>query len=642
MYLSLVFHNHQPVGQLPWSFEDAWRDSYSPFLDVLEKHPKVKVALHYTGPLLDWLVEHKPETIALVQKLVARGQVEILAGGYNEPILAIWPREDQIAQVTLLRERVQQLFGTDARGLWLAERVWEPALIEPLAASGIDYTFVDSTVFEAGGIDEHSSHGFFSTRDSESKLSVFPINQPLRHILPWKPVDECMDYLQSVHDEQPEALAVFADDGEKFGAWPGTFDHVFTEGWLDDFFTALEDNASWLQTITPGKYNTSRQSLGEVTLPAGSYSEMQEWSRGNWRNFLERYRESRDIYEETLRVRALWKNKKRLAPSKGKAVEKHLLRAQSNDAFWHGVFGGLYLRHLRQAQYRELAEAQVLLDSAKPFARASHEASDDCILENENQKIGFRAQGGAAFLWTSKAARHNAISTLRRYRETYHVAESVWDWYARSMLVDHIFGDDVTPENFETARYREEGDFASEPWELKSTTEKTSVTLRAQRNGHFWHEGVHTPLTITKELALEAGSPDVRVTYQWHNPTNKTVRFWWGSEWNIAVSGSNLPDRHYHADNHKQRLSLEETAVFESVQNPIIGDRWLEFWFEWKFPTPLEMWHVPIYTVSQKEGGDIERTHQSSAFVFHRHIELAPGETKTLDFAVTLTAKRAL
>ena len=156
MLLCLVFHNHQPVGQLPWAFEDAWRDSYSPFLDVLESHPHVRVALHYTGPLLDWLQEHRPETIHRIRDLVARGQVEVLAGGFYEPILAIWPTADQSAQITRLRDRVEQLFGVAPRGLWLAERVWEPDLAHSIRACGIDYTFVDGTVFQLAGMGEEA------------------------------------------------------------------------------------------------------------------------------------------------------------------------------------------------------------------------------------------------------------------------------------------------------------------------------------------------------------------------------------------------------------------------------------------------------------------------------------------------------
>ena len=42
----------------------------------------------------------------------------------------------------------------------------------------------------------------------------------------------------------------FADDGEKFGAWPKTFDHVYTHGWLSRFCDMVRDNADWLEPTT--------------------------------------------------------------------------------------------------------------------------------------------------------------------------------------------------------------------------------------------------------------------------------------------------------------------------------------------------------------------------------------------------------
>ena len=114
MNLSLVLHHHQPVGQLPWAIEDVANRAYQPFLEALEKHPEVPVALHYTGPLLDWLAAERPQLIETLQALVQRGQVEMLGGGYYEPILAIWPREDQEAQIDLQQRRTRELFGAES------------------------------------------------------------------------------------------------------------------------------------------------------------------------------------------------------------------------------------------------------------------------------------------------------------------------------------------------------------------------------------------------------------------------------------------------------------------------------------------------------------------------------------------------
>ena len=47
----------------------------------------------------------------------------------------------------------------------------------------------------------------------------------------------------------------------------------------------------------------------------------------------------------------------------GKALD-HIWQAQCNCAYWHGVFGGLYLPHLRFGLYRNLIQAQAKLDGA--------------------------------------------------------------------------------------------------------------------------------------------------------------------------------------------------------------------------------------------------------------------------------------
>ena len=54
-------HNHQPVGNFDFIFEDAYQKSYLPFLESLENHPKIRIAQHYSGILLDWIKENHPE-----------------------------------------------------------------------------------------------------------------------------------------------------------------------------------------------------------------------------------------------------------------------------------------------------------------------------------------------------------------------------------------------------------------------------------------------------------------------------------------------------------------------------------------------------------------------------------------------------
>src|SRR5262252_2205287 len=99
MSLALTFHNHQPVGNFGWVFDEVYEKAYEPMVAALERHDGVTLSLHYTGPLIDWFRAQHPEFIERVRALVDRGQVEILGGGYYEPVLASLPERDRIGQL---------------------------------------------------------------------------------------------------------------------------------------------------------------------------------------------------------------------------------------------------------------------------------------------------------------------------------------------------------------------------------------------------------------------------------------------------------------------------------------------------------------------------------------------------------------
>jgi alpha-amylase/alpha-mannosidase (GH57 family) len=93
IHLILVIHAHQPVGNFDSVIENVYQQSYLPFLEHLSRHPSVRIGLHYSGSLLDWLEEHHPEFLDKLGSMSERGQIEILGGGFYEPILIPFPRE---------------------------------------------------------------------------------------------------------------------------------------------------------------------------------------------------------------------------------------------------------------------------------------------------------------------------------------------------------------------------------------------------------------------------------------------------------------------------------------------------------------------------------------------------------------------
>ena len=115
--LILALHDHQPVGNFDGVFAGAYRDSYLPFLEVMEDYPDIPFVLHTSGPLLEWLVQHRPEYVAKVRAMVEAGRVEILGGGYFEPILTMIPHRDRVGQVRqYYATYLEETFGASPPG----------------------------------------------------------------------------------------------------------------------------------------------------------------------------------------------------------------------------------------------------------------------------------------------------------------------------------------------------------------------------------------------------------------------------------------------------------------------------------------------------------------------------------------------
>lgn len=444
-------HLHQPVGNFGYVFEQHVRDVYRPFLEHVRMRNFFPVSLHVSGPLIEWLDANEPSLLDDIRDLVQRGQVELLAAGFYEPILAALPRADRLTQVGWMRAALRERLGADATGLWLTERVWEPDLAADLHDAGIRFALVDDRHFLASGFPRGQLHAPFRTEHDGKPLDLFPIDERLRYLIPFQPPADTVAFLRSLR-AQGRQLAVLADDGEKFGGWPGTREWVFESGWIDRFFDAIH------ALIDTGEVMLSRfdDALAAVPggglayLPTASYREMEGWSlptaaalrfhaleqelgearlaadgalvRGaHWRNFLVKYAEANRMHKKMLALSALC-TERGDPPGARRAIG----RAQCNDAYWHGVFGGLYLPFLRAEVWRNLAMAEQELRTGEgvqcerlDLDRDGHE--ELWIHSSSGSAIVSPVRGGAIEELTDLATGVNLADSLTRRREAYHV-----------------------------------------------------------------------------------------------------------------------------------------------------------------------------------------------------------------------------
>lgn len=456
-------HNHQPIGNFEQVFEKACKKCYSPFLELLEKYPFFKLSLHYCGILFDWLFDNHPELIEKLKTLIRKEQVELLTGGYYEPIFPVIPDEDKIGQIEKLTSFIQDKFNFTPSGMWVAERVWEPHLPKFFAQAGVKFGLLDDSHFKYSGLEDERLLGYYLTEEEGHPLALFPISKKLRYYIPFKEPEEIVDYLKSLSTEEGENLIVYADDGEKFGIWPKTFEHCYEDRWLERFFEKLKENLDWIEMVHFSQALKELPPLGRIYLPTASYYEMMHWALlpkafrefenfenalkekdlfekygifvrgGFWRNFLAKYPESNQMHKRMLylnqKIKKLEINKK-INKNKLLSIKEECWKSQCNDPYWHGVFGGLYLSNLRKPIYEHLIKADKLIDELEHKGKNwieyevidfDKDGNEEIIIESPIFNFYFAPQlGGVLYEMDFKPKDFNLLDILSRREEGYH------------------------------------------------------------------------------------------------------------------------------------------------------------------------------------------------------------------------------
>ncbi len=697
-HLVLLIHAHQPAGNFDSVFEQVYQQSYLPFLEQLEKHPAVRLGLHYSGSLLEWIEHHHPEYFVRLRQLVERRQVELAGGGYYEPILISIPPPDQTEQLRRLNDYLARHFGEVPAGAWLTERVWEPQLPSVLASAGLTYTLVDDLHFLAAGFELEQLHGDFIAEDCGYAVRVLPSLKALRYLLPFRAPEEAIAFLRERAAQQPGGMAAMGDDCEKFGAWPGTYDHCYRYGWVEQFFTALEACADWLVTTPPGEYVATHAPLGRADLPTASYPEMMEWvlptdSRkqfhalseefaarpevlrflrgGQWRGFFSKYAESNLLHKKMLRASELVRElaRRRLDPAKrAKLVRarEHVLRAQCNDAYWHGVFGGLYAPHLRTELWRELVRAETLAhEVAFPRSDAlrierrdfDSDGAEELVVSSRRMSALIRPAGGGTLgALDFRPSAVTLINSLQRRPEAYHdrlreasqgeagavasIHDNVrsreeglerflrYDRWPRNAFRLLLFSpgksfDDYPAISLEENAALAGGDYTVRtigPQHVDLSCETTLEGDASEGPAHricclkrftFAHDGDGISVSCAVELTAAGIEP---------------LRAFVGLELVLNLLAPEESDRYFETPDghHFLRWTAAVPAAPPAAATLRVVDEWQNVAATIEAPGAAEFWVVPIETVSESELG-FERVYQGSQILALWPVEIATG-----------------
>ncbi|HDH06906.1 MAG TPA: DUF1925 domain-containing protein [Thermoproteales archaeon] len=623
-YFIFVIHFHQPVGQLKYVLERVQKKCYEMLLRVFKDFKNIPLTLHFSGPLLLEWEEKFPEYLKELRCLIKGSSFEVIGGTYSESILTLLPYKDRLWQVIEGRELVVEMLGVEPKGLWLPERVWDPTLPSVIAEAGYEYVIVDDEVGYRAKLWKGDVHRAWNTEYDGKIVKVLFIDATIRELLPWRSHSEVLNYLKQF--KEPEYV-LWGSDAEKFGEW---WDSKSAESWLRYFLSNIPD---WVKVVTPSRYLIENKVSGLVYLPPGSYNKMMEWSGGFFPTFLRKYIESNNMHKKMLYVR-----KKLERANVSETAWKYYYLAQCNDAYWHGLFGGIYIPSLRGAIYSNLIKAERLIQDEEYKVLEFDFDLDgwrEVIIEAPFLNLYLKpSDGGTLFELDLKVEGYeaNLLNTLTRVLEPYLEGTGFKpDWYRRVAFREHVWKPWVRLEDWIwNTPFADSSDFALG----KYLYGYVSRGLRLTYLGRNWDNGGKR-IFIEKVFKVEPDKPVVRVYLSWRNMEKEKVFLKLSEEIHLLppLPNSSSVTPYYIVDGEYSKSFYESHVSPWSKRVELkSGD----------YPSIVveqdkrgELWVAPVLSLNRTEKG-IFRTLQGLGLSFNHSVSLNPGESFDVTFTLSV------
>ncbi|MBF0503422.1 MAG: DUF1925 domain-containing protein, partial [Candidatus Riflebacteria bacterium] len=428
---ALVLHAHQPCSNHESVISEVISLAYRPVLMKLFVTPELRLTLHLSGSLIDALLQIDPPLIELIRQMVERRQIELLGGAYHEALLPLIPSVDRREQLKTLAEHIRSTFNVFPRGAWLAERLWQPSLPADLHAAGVEFTVIDESGFlRIGFAEEELTHPFL-TEDEGKRVILIPASRAGPYLLPFADVSSIRNAIVERARRFPGTLWTFADDLEKFGAWPGTAARVHDGGWLNDFFELLTDTSMPVRTVTLSEALFLHPAKGPAYLPTTSYPDFlraalppnrrhEKDLTGHVGNFMVRYPEVNLLHKRMQAASAAVHS----LPKPPRSILDLVWQSQTSCAYWHSWFGGAYFPHQRLAARAaaSLAETQALSRKGDSLIRSDLIDYDMCgedeaLITCPHEWLLVKPRGGIAIAWEDRATGFDRLGCMQMQEE---------------------------------------------------------------------------------------------------------------------------------------------------------------------------------------------------------------------------------
>jgi hypothetical protein len=629
----LGFHNHIPNGIADDEFETIYRTQLKPCVMTLNQYPGIQAVLHYSGVLLQRIYAAHREFFMLIRDLIARKQVELLGGGFYEPLMPLLPLPDKIGQIELQTTYLRQHFGKRPQGCWLPALAWEQNMIGALNTCGMGFTFLDEGQFKLAGLSGEALYAPCFSEDQGKMITVFPISSRVSAGFGLKDASLVLeDFLREIPEGKSRIITVFpeqifAEDGNS----------AATEFRFHSFFEELSRVQGSIEFTLPGKVFKNQGNLrkaffpgsletgthpGNVPLPPGAVPQQ----------FLLRYPEANGIYAKMIFTHVLI-NQLRGDKSRKRTAREELWKAQGYDAFCPGKNGGIYRHPVRKAVYRALIEAEQITRKKGVFIPSlmnfdfDLDGQGEYLFRDEKVNCYVQLEGASVFELDYLPESWNYLDTFNLPLLPSGNGELPPAGHRRTAFADYLVPAAFTPGDARDGRFdgaRFCGRERFEPLEMDRVHGKVCFRLSPNPGVPYGNVEMGKNYCLHKDV--------LSVSYSLINRGEGEERF-------LFIPGIDLS---FPGDGEDYFRILKGAPGIRSPEMVLSGAAGLKF-RDLKNKVTIDLcsdrsfdaWLIPIKTPDRP--GEGNRDHYQSTWILpHKPVQLKPGEVFEMGFTLEL------
>ncbi len=592
--------------------EREYQTNIKPVLTYLYANPAFSLSISMSGLMLEWFDENHPEFKSVLDELITRKQIEMIGGGYYNPLFPLLPPIDRVAQIELYTTLIRRITGKRPRGMYLEGSSWDPSLINGIKTAGMEYLLLDSSVTNTGRPGQSVQYCPLVVEDAGKTLTILPMIQSMLPTVQTK-AESYVTRLKKIalSNDTPLICCMMS---------PEHLSSLIESGWFASFIKEVS-NYSVISFSKPSQYLKAAEIFSHCFIPSGSIL-----PHLSARDFVSQNREIDSLYARMLYV-STEISQYRGDKVRKKAARDELLKAQHFRSYWPDELSATQTLALRKQMYHHLLTAESIInENSKPEEFLS--ASFDYDMDGYNEFL-FRFPFYSAFVSTLGGALFE-LDVLHCSAQYTLPASASGDFAARKFFTDLLVDEDTFTHLYQYGTMLGEAIYALNRYKTVSFTRaKHEIILRA--TGQY---AAQDTSLIKKYTFSESG---VKVQYIIKNESDSPLEALFAVESNVALPELD-EERTLEAISGDKREIACQDQMFIRQQNVSyfqISDKHTETTFMFEPNEDASLCLVPLKA---------DDTYISTCTTFYWKLSIQPGYEveKTLFLNIRSPGKNAL